>query len=271
MNIQVEALSPIKKQISFEIPRASYEQALDKAYQKLGKTTQIKGFRKGKVPREILEKYYGARTQMETVSHLIDESYQKALQEHQIPAVDRPQIKDLDMESLEKGEPLKFKAEVEIQPKVEAKDYEKIKIKKEKVELTQEEMERELQGIQKAFASFVPLSEGAKAEKGHRVTVNFKGTLEGELFEGGSAEGVALVLGAGRYLPDFEEGILGHQVGETFTADVKFPENYGAENLQGKTAQFEFELLELKKEELPPVDDELAKDVGKFETLEELK
>lgn len=271
VKVEIEDLSPIKKRLLFEIPRKNYDEVLEKAYAKLKQNTQIKGFRKGKVPRSLLEKYYGPKTIMEAVSEIVDKSYQEAIRQYQIPAVDRPEIKDLNMEALEKGEGLSFKAEVEIQPKVTAENYEKIKVKKNKLEVGAEEMERELQGVQKAFASFVPLAEGTVAEKGHQVTLDFRGTLDGEAFEGGSGEGVPLVLGEGRYLPDFEAGILGHKAGESFTFEVKFPQDYGAEKLKGRTAQFEVELLELKKEELPPIDDELAKDVGKFESLDELK
>jgi trigger factor len=266
--VEIEDISPIKKKLSFEVPESTYRAALDKAYDKLKKRVQVKGFRKGKVPRNILEKYYGARTSMETVSDLVDQEYRQAVAEHDIKAVGMPNISDLKIED---NSPVTFTAEVEVQPEVEAKHFEKIKLKKVKPEVSTEEFEKELMALQKAHAQWVPVKDGTAAEEGHTVHINFEGTLGGEAFEGGKGENVAVSLGQNRFLPDFEKGIVGAKKGESKEFDVKFPDDYGAEALKGQTAHFKVEVLEIKKEELPALDDEFAKDLGKFDAIDKVK
>lgn len=268
MKVQIEDISPIKKKLRFEVPEAEYKQALDTAYEKLKKKVQIKGFRKGKVPRNILEKYYGAKTSMEAVSELVDKSYREAIEKNAILAVGMPNISDLKVED---HSPLKFSAEVEVQPKVEAKHFDKIKLDSKKPVVTEEELETEMKALQKAHAQWVPEAEGSAAETGHTVTINFVGTIGSVAFEGGSGENVQVPLGQNRFLPDFEKGMIGMKKGESKEFPVNFPENYGAQNLAGQTAQFRIEMLEIKKEELPKLDDEFAKDLGKYESLTKVK
>ncbi|HEX5035261.1 MAG TPA: trigger factor [bacterium] len=268
MKVQIEDISPIKKKIAFEVEPEAYQKALDKAYDKLKKKVSIKGFRKGKVPRSILEKYYRSQTEMETVSELIDKSYKEAITEHHIHAVDMPKISDLKVEG---DKPITFTAEVEIQPKVETKDYLKIKLKRPKLEVTDEELDKELKALQKAHAQRVPAAEGTAVADGHQVTINYAGTVDGVPFEGGSAKDQVVDVGAGRYLVDFEKGLIGMKRGEAKEVPVQFPADYGHEPLQGKLASFRLEVQEIKEESLPPLDDEFAKDLGQFQTFEEVK
>jgi len=268
VKVQIEEVSPIRKKMHFELPPEAYQRALDRAYDKLKKKVQIKGFRKGKVPRAILEKYYKAQTEMETVSDLIDKSYREAIQEHAIPAVEMPKISDLKVEA---DQPITFTAEIEVQPKVETKDYLKIKLKRPKLEVADEEMEAELKALQKAHAQKVPAPEGTPAREGHQATIHYAGTVDGQAFEGGFAQNVLVDVGAGRYLPDFEAGLIGMKKGETRDVPVKFPDDYGHEPLRGKQAQFKLELVELKEESLPALDDDFAKDIGQFETIAQVK
>lgn len=268
MKVDIQEISPIKQKLLFEIPEADYQEALNKAYEKLKKKVQIKGFRKGKVPRSVLEKYYGARTSMETVSELVDKYYRQAVMEHKIPAVGMPDIQDLKMEE---NQPVTFSAEVEVQPKIEAKHFDKIKLKKKKLSVSEEEIDQELKQIQKSQAQWVPVAEDKVAESGHQVTINFEGKLDDIPFEGGSGQNVSVLLGANQFLPDFETGLLGAKTGEKREFEVKFPENYGAAHLQSKTTVFSAEVLSIKQEELPNIDDEMAKDLGKYENLAELK
>ena len=268
MQVQIEEVSPIRKKMHFELPPEAYHKALEKAYDKLKKKVQIKGFRKGKVPRAILEKYYKAQTEMETVSDLIDKSYRDAIQEHAIPAVEMPKISDLKVEA---DKPITFTAEIEVQPKVETKDYLKIKLKKPKLEVTDEELEGELKALQKAHAQKVPAAEGSTVREGHQATIHYAGTVDGQAFEGGSAQNVLVDVGAGRYLPDFEQGIIGMKKGESRDISVQFPEDYGHEPLRGKQAKFKIDLIELKEESLPSLDDDFAKDIGQFETFAQVK
>jgi trigger factor len=268
MKVQIEDISPIKKKLRFEVPEADYKQALEAAYEKLKKKVQIKGFRKGKVPRELLERYYGAKTSMETVSDLVDKSYREAIEKNAILAVGMPNISDLKVED---NSPVKFSAEVEVQPKIETKHFDKIKLESKKPPITDQEIETEMKALQKAHAQWVPEAEWAPAATGHTVTINFAGTLEGVPFEGGKGENVQVPLGQNRFLPDFEKGMIGMKKGESKEYPVKFPEDYGAKNLAGKTAQFHVEILEIKREELPKLDDEFAKDLGKYDTLAKVK
>jgi len=268
VKVNIEDISSIKKKLNFEIPETDYKNALEKAYNKLKKTVQIKGFRKGKVPRSILEKYYGGKTSMETISELVDRCYREAVQENSIPAVGMPSISDLKMEE---NHPITFTAEVEVQPKVEAKGFEGIKLKKNKAEVSESELEAELKALQKAHSQWVPVGPDERASEGHSVTINYQGTVEGKAFEGGEAQNVEVALGLGRYLPEFEKGILGAQKGETTEFEVNFPENYGVESLKNKAAKFRVELLEIKKEELPALDDEFAKDLGTHDTFDKVK
>lgn len=268
MKFQVEDITQIKKKISFEIPEERYKKALEAAYQKLKKNVQIKGFRKGKVPQAILEKYYGAKTSMDTVNDLLDESYREAIQKDGIKAVGMPKIDDLKVED---NSPITFTAEVEVQPQIETKSYEGIKLKKIIPEVKDEEMEAELKALQKAHVQWIPLEGEAIAEKGHAVSVDFEGTLDGTPFEGGSGKNAQIQLGEGRFLPEFENGILGAKVGEVRDVDVSFPPDYGTQNLQGKKAVFKITVHSIKREELPELDDEFAKDLGNFESFEQIK
>lgn len=268
MKVQIEDISPIKKKLSFEVPRENYQKALDEAYEKLKKKVEIKGFRKGKVPREILEKYYGSRTSMETVSDLVDKSYREAIQTHSILAVGMPNISDL---KVEEKSPVKFVAEVEVQPEVETKHFDKIKLKKPKLSVEEKELDAELKALQKAQAQWIPEGEGVAAAPGHAVSINFKGLLGGKPFEGGQGENVQVHLGQNRFLPDFEKGILGMKKGESKAFELTFPRDYGAKDLAGKTVTFHVELLEIKREEVPTLDDEFAKDIGKYESLAAVK
>ncbi len=268
MKVQIEDISPIKKKLNFEVPEGAYQEALNLAYEKLKKKVQIKGFRKGKVPRPILEKYYGAKTSMETVSDLVDQSYRKAVSEHDIRAVGMPNISDL---KIEENNPVTFTAEVEVQPEITAKHFEKIKIKKKKIQIEGTELEKELVALQKAHAQWVPESDGVPAAKGHTINLDFEGTLDDVPFDGGKGSNVQVVLGAGHFLPDFEAGILGCKKGEEKDFEVKFPPEYGVEKLKGNTAKFKIKLLEIKREELPKLDDDFAKDLGTHTTIQELK
>ena len=189
MKVQIEEISPIRKKLHFEVPSEDLQKALDQAYRKLGGKVMIKGFRKGKVPRSILEKHYGAQTHMETVSELIDRSYKDAIQEHGIIAVDLPKIGDL---KIEERQPITFTAEVEVQPKIVAKDFLGIKLEKNLPEVSDEELAAELKALQKAHAQRGPVEEGQPSESGQFATIDFIGTVDGVLFEGGSGKGVAL-------------------------------------------------------------------------------
>lgn len=267
MKAQVEEINPIKKKLSVEVEPEDYKKELEKAYQKLQKDVQIKGFRKGKVPRAILEKHYKDRTESQVLTHLLEHSYVWALGHHQIVPVSQPKISDLK----NIGQGLTYVAEVEVKPEISAKNYKGIKLEKMAAEVLEEEIARELEALRSAHAQIAPVAEGASVAKGHIAVVDFVGKIEGQPFAGGEGKGVSVEIGAGRFLEDFEKGLLGMKKGENKVVDVKFPKEYPSPELAGKTAQFEMLLNDVKEKLLPELTDDFAKDLGSFESLAQVK
>lgn len=267
MKAQVEEVGSIKKKISIEVEPDDYQKELEKAYRKLQKEVQIKGFRKGKVPREILEKYYKERTESEVLTQLLEQSYVWALGEHKIMPVSQPKISDLK----NIGQGLTYVAEVEVKPEVAAKNYKGIKLEKMAVAVEDEEIAQELEALRNAHAQISPLAESVAVAKGHIALVDFLGKIEGQAFAGGEGKGVSVEIGAGRFLEDFEKGLIGMKKGESKQVDVKFPKEYPSKDLAGKTAQFDMTLNDIKEKILPELNDEFAKDLGKFESLAQVK
>ena len=268
MKVEIQKVNDIKKKLSIEVPYDHYTQEIDKAYEDLNKKVSIKGFRKGKAPLSILKKEYAGRVERDVISKLLEDSYAKAIQEHQVLAVSYPQFTDL---KLEEGKPLSFAAEVEVQPEVQAQGYEGIALTKSELQVTREEIEKEIEHLRNAIATLVPVAEGVAATKGDFLTIDYKGSMAGEYPSDLSAANSTIELGLGYYLADFENGLLEIKKGETKTIDVNFPTDYANANYAGKKAQFEITVKEHKRKELPALDDELAKDVGPFQSLKELE
>ncbi len=267
MKAQIEELSPIKKKLSIEVEPEDYKKELESAYRKLQKQVQIKGFRKGKVPREILEKHYKDRTESEVLTQLLEQSYVWALGQNQIVPVSQPKISDL--KNIEQG--LSYVAEVEVKPEISVKDYKAIKLEKMSVDVAEEEINRELEALRNAHAQISPIADGVSVQKGHIAIIDFQGKIEGQVFQGGEGKGVSVEVGAGRFLEDFEKGLIGMKKAETKTIDVKFPKEYPSADLAGKVAQFELVLNDVKEKILPELNDDFAKDLGSFESLAQVK
>lgn len=267
VDVKVEDVSSTRKQLSFEVAAEQVDTALDKAYRKVAKSAKIPGFRKGKVPRGLIEKQYMPQMQQEAIDELIRESYFKALVDKEIPAVGGPQI--TEAEPLEKGQPFKFTAEVEIKPEVEAKDYKGLELKKEKIELADDFVDGQLEEMRSGRAQMEPTSR-KMAREGDFVTIDFEGFVDGEPFEGGKAEDHELELGSGSFIPGFEEQIERMKRGDEKEVTVTFPEDYGAEHLAGREATFKVKLKEIKEKVLPELDKEFAEGFG-LESVEELR
>ncbi|MFO7982094.1 MAG: trigger factor [Desulfuromonadales bacterium] len=267
LDVKVEDVSSIKKQLSFEVASEKVDTALDKAYRKVVKSAKVPGFRKGKVPRGIIEKQYGPQMQKEAIDELIRESYFKALVDNKIAAVSGPEITEAD--PLEKGTPFNFTAEVEVKPDVEARDYTGLELKKEQLELSEDYVEGQLEEMRSGQAQ-MEVTSRKMAREGDHVVIDFEGFIDGEPFEGGKAEDHELELGSGSFLPGFEEQIERMKRGEEKNVNVTFPEDYGAENLAGKEATFQVTLKEIKEKTLPKLDKEFAEGFG-MESVEELK
>lgn len=267
MKAQIEELGPIKKKISIEVEPADYQKELEKAYGKLQKEVQIKGFRKGKVPREILEKYYKERTESQVLTQLLEQSYVWALGEHKIMPVSQPKVSDLKT----LGQGLTYVAEVEVKPEIEAKNYKGIKLEKMSVEVSEEDIAKELEALRSSHAQISPAAEDAVIAQNHIAVIDFLGKIDGKVFAGGEGKGVSVEVGAGRFLEDFEKGLIGMKKGQSKNIDVKFPKEYPSKDLAGKTAQFEMTLNDVKEKILPELNDDFARDLGNFESLAQVK
>lgn len=267
MNVKVEDVSSIKKKLSFEVASEQVDKEIRKALQKIGKTAKIKGFRAGKVPETVLEKYYGGQMEQDVLTSLINATYFKALQEHDIPAVGEPSI--VESSGINKGEAFTYEAEVEIKPDVTARDYTKLSLEKEKFVPDPNAVEGRLEEM-RASRSQVKVTERNTARIGDSVVIDFEGFIGEDAFAGGKGEDYLLELGSGSFIPGFEEQLVGMQREESKDVEVSFPADYGQEELAGKPAVFKVVLKEIKEKVVPELDDEFAKEFG-VDTLDELK
>ncbi|WP_145029141.1 trigger factor [Paenibacillus sp. Y412MC10] len=242
--------------------------ALDKAFNKVAKKANVPGFRKGKVPRPIFEARYGVEAlYQDAIDILLPEVYTEAVDQTDIFPVDRPEV---EIDQFAKGEVFKFKAKVTVKPEVTLGEYKGVEVPVQKVEVSDEELDAELKRLQERHAELSVIDEGA-AENGDVAVIDFDGSVDGVPFEGGQAERYSLELGSGTFIPGFEEQVVGMATGDFKDVEVTFPETYHAEELAGKKAVFKVKVHEIKRKQLPELDDEFAKDVSEFETLAEYK
>ncbi len=245
----------------------TFEKAIDKVYKKEVKKINIQGFRKGKAPRRIIEKMYGTEV-------FYDDAMQECYPDALYDAAKEADVKIVAVESLEAIEAGKegftFKASVVVEPTMEIDGYKGVEIEKKSTDVTDELIEKEIDQVRERNSRLVPVEDRA-AENGDTAVIDFEGFVDGVAFEGGKAEGYNLSLGSGNFIPGFEEQIVGHTTGEEFSINVKFPEDYQAEELKGKDAEFKIVLHEIKTKELPEFDDEFVKDVSDKETVDEYK
>lgn len=245
-----------------------FENAIVDAYKANKDRFEIKGFRKGKAPRKIIENTYGEDIFYdEALNNLLQMGYPNAVAELDLEVIDQPK---LNLGELKKGEDVEITATVTCFPEVEAKDYFGLEVEKIEHEVTDEDVEKELERVQKAHSSMETVTD-RKTEEGDTVILDFDGSVDGEHFDGGKAENFELKLGSGQFIPGFEDQLVGKDAGEAVDVHVTFPEEYHAEDLAGKEALFECKINEIKKENLPEINDEFASDVSEFETLDEYK
>lgn len=254
--------------LEIEIDSAEFEAAMEKSYRKNVKQINIPGFRKGHAPRKIIEKYYTeAIFYDDAINFACPDAYDKAVQESNIEPVDMPEI---DIVKLEKGENFVFSALVTVRPEVTLGEYKGITAEKSVNTVTDEEVDAEIKKMQENAARVSTVTEGEIA-MGDKVDLDFEGFVDGTAFEGGKGEHFSLELGSNSFIPGFEEQIAGKTIGEDFDVNVTFPEDYHAEELKGKPAVFKCKVNSVEKKELPALDDEFAKDVSEFDTLDALK
>ena len=269
MSIKIEKTDKKDEvKLEFTIKAEKFDEAMKKVYLKSAKYFNIPGFRKGKAPMQIVEKYYGDEIFYEdTFNEVVPEVYEKELKENNIEAVSRP---DIDVKQIGKGQDLIFTAIVQTKPEVKLGKYKGIEIKKVEYNVSDGDIEHELGHMQEKNARLVTV-EDREVQKDDITVIDFEGFVDGKPFEGGKAENHELTIGSNTFIPGFEDQMIGMKTEEEKDINVKFPEDYFSEELKGKDATFKVKLHEIKKKELPALDDEFAKDVSEFDTLKELK
>lgn len=269
MSVKWEKEEGNKGTLTVEVPAETVDAAIDEAFKKVVKKVQAPGFRKGKMPRKMFERMYGVEALYnDALDIILPEAYSNALDEADVEPIAQPEI---EIDEMEKGKALVFKAHVTLKPEVKLGDYKGLEVTRQETEVTDEEIEQQLKDRQTALAEMVVKEDGA-VENGDTVNLDFEGFVDGEAFEGGKAEGYDLEIGSGSFIPGFEEQVVGMKQGEEKDVEVTFPEEYHATELAGKPAVFKVKVHEIKSKEVPELDDELAKEIDEsVESLEELR
>ena len=265
--ISCEKLEKSMVELQFSIDAETFKAAVNNAFKREGKKYAIPGFRKGKAPRHMIEKMYGSDIfHYDAVNDLFPEAYEAAVKEAKIDVVGRP---DPEVVSMSEADGVVLKVKVAVKPEVELGEYAGLTVTKEAKNVNEADVDAEVKRMQDRNGRLLT-REGA-AGNGDTVDIDFEGFVDGKAFEGGKAEHYSLVLGSGSFIPGFEDQVVGHSAGEEFDVNVKFPEEYGAAELAGKDATFKIKLHEVKYKELPALDDDFAKDVSEYDTLDGLK
>ena len=268
MSVQVEKLEKNMAKLTVEVPAEDVEKAIQGAYQKTKKSINIPGFRKGKAPRQLIEKMYGKEVfYSDAVDAMLPKAYSDAVEECGEEIVSYPKI---DVVQIESGKPFIFTAEVAVKPAVTLGEYKGIQVEKAPIEVTDEEIEAQVNKEREANSRTVTVEDRA-VQKGDIATIDFEGFVDGVAFDGGKGENYDLEIGSNTFIPGFEDQLVGAEIGKELDVNVTFPEEYGAKELAGKEAVFKCKVNGIKVKELPAVDDEFAQEVSEFDTLDEYK
>ncbi len=268
MKVEMEKLEGNRIRLDIEVEKEKVDDALEKAYRKVVGEVKIPGFRKGKVPRKVLEARLGEEVlYQDAIEILVPPVLGEALQEKEIEPIDQPNLEDIHFQT---GEPAKLQVLVEVEPEVELGKYTGLEVEKQEVAIEQDDVDEVLEQYREQQATLVG-SDREEVQDGDFVVIDFEGFLDGDPFEGGKGEDYTLGIGTKTFIPGFEEQLIGAKVGEEKEIQVTFPEDYQEEALAGKEVTFKVQVKEIKERELPPLDDELAQTVGEYENLEELK
>jgi trigger factor len=269
MNAKVEKLENNKVKLEITVSADKFEEGLNQAYFKNAKYFSVPGFRKGKAPRNIVEKHYGVGILYEDAFNIVaSEAYEEAIKENDVEVVASPEI---DVAQMEKGKDLIFTATVTVKPEVKLGKYKGIKVEKKEYKVEAKDVDAEINAMAEKNARIVAGDENTVIENGYTAVIDFEGFVDGVAFEGGKGESYPLEIGSGSFIPGFEDQLIGLKTGDETDVNVTFPENYFSEELAGKPAVFKVKVHEIKVKELPTIDDEFVKDVSEFDTLAELK
>lgn len=268
MSTKLEKLEKSKVKLTIEVSAERFEEGIKDAYNKTKGRIVLPGFRRGKAPRNMIERYYGKEIFFEDAANfVIPDAYEAAIDEHKLDVVSRPEV---DVEQIESGKPFIFTAIVAVKPEVQLGEYKGLEIEKIDVEVTDEDIEDELKKRAEQNARSVEITDRS-VEKDDEVTIDFEGFVDGEAFEGGKGEDYPLVIGSGSFIDTFEDQLIGKNINEELEVNVTFPEEYHQAELAGKPAMFKVTIKAIKAKELPEIDDEFAKDTSDFDTLEDYK
>ena len=268
MTVEIEEISAIEKKITITIRPEVVDKNLDSAYKNLGKRVKIKGFRQGKIPRSILERYYKDQVNGEVITQLVNDSYFKALDEHGIMPVAQPVI---DNAHLEKGKEFTYSAKVEVRPEIQVKEYVGMEIQKEKASVTDEDVEKRLAELQQSNAQLQEIDEPRPVQTGDYVIIDYEGFDGDNPIEGANVSDHQLEVGSGTFTEEFEKQLLGLTKGDQKDVKITLPEDYRTADLAGKEITYKVNLKGIKEKLIPELGDDFAKDLGEFETLDELR
>jgi len=268
MKSECESVSPVMRKLDVIIDGEDLIKDISRAYRQLGTKVKIPGFRKGKIPRQVLERYYKQDVESDVLSQAISRSYSAAIDEHALKPVNQPQIKNSEFIP---GQDFRFTAEVEVRPDIELVGFRGLEVTREDEAVSEDNIAAELERLRAAYTQVEPVEDRKEIEAGDLVATNFSGTIDGEAFQGSSGNGYILDTTAHNYIPEVIEALIGKPVGEAFEVEATVPEGFKNEEVVGKTAQFKVTPTQIKRKRLPELDDEFAKDVGDFETLAALK
>ena len=266
--VQVEEVSPVKKKLVFDVPWPDVKRELDAVYRDVNRKAKVPGFRPGKVPRPILERHYRKYAEEETASQLVSRHYEEALKDREIAAVSRPEI---DQPGIEAEKNFAFSVTVEVEPVFEPQGYLGLTLEREVGAVTDEDVVRRMEQIREMYATLEEVADDRPATQGDFVSIDFAGSLEGQALPELQAKNHFLELGAGTFVPGFEDQLLGMAKGETREVRVRMPEAYRVPNLAGKDVAFVVTLQGIRQKKLPPLDGEFVKNFEKYETLEDLR
>lgn len=266
MKVSVNDVTGCTKEITVEVPSETVQTKMDSIYHRISQEAKIPGFRKGKVPLDVIKKQYKAAAREEMVQNQLPEFFRTVLIEQKIDPVAQPQITHLQFDE---GTPMKFVATVEIKPAFELKNYKGLTVKKDKTEVSEEDVDKAVENLRNQMAQLVPADRAAQGDDW--VLIDFEGKIDDKVFEGGKASRYPVLLGSQSLLKDFEENLIGLKAGDSKTFKITFPADYGKKEISGKEAEFTVKLHEIKEKKLPTLDDEFAKDGGKAENLKELR
>ena len=268
MKCDIEVLTPTQRKLRVEVPADRVAKTFSRIYREFGRRANVRGFRAGKVPQQILRGLYGADIQAQALSEIVEASLGEAVKEQGLDLVSEPR---LDAGDLSEAQPFTFSAVMEVRPEIELGSYRGIALNRPRADVDDEQVDRTLQAFQERHAQLEPVEGRERVEDGDYVFIDFAGTVDGEAFPGGSAENYAVDIGAGRFLPEFERGLVGMKKGVPGTLMVELPGDSSESRPAGRKAEFTVTVRDIRRKDLPPLDDDFARDYGECESLEELR